>query len=66
MLSAAAVTDPTTSDILISKIHNYAASNQNGSQFLVIFNPSSGEPVDIAAGVNSPAIGSVFSFLAMK
>lgn len=66
MLSAATVTNDATRNYMISQIHNYASSNQNNTQFPAIFNPSTGEPITQAAGVNSPTIGGMFSFLAVK
>ena len=66
MLSAATVTNTATRNYMVSQIYSYASSNQNSSQLAAIFGPSNGEPVSFAAGVNSPTVGSMFSFVALK
>ena len=67
LFSAATVANSTTTrNFMISQIRSYAASNQNNSQFPVIFNPQAGQPVSSSAGINNPSVGGIFSFLALK
>ena len=66
MFAAGTSTDLSTRDLMVSQIQLYASSNQGQSPFPVIYNSESGNPIATNAGVSSPAIGGVFSLLALK
>ncbi|KAL5494579.1 hypothetical protein ACEPAI_40 [Sanghuangporus weigelae] len=67
MFSASTVQNFATREYMINQVHEYAASNQNNTPFSLYYDPSSGI-VDSSpnAGKNSPAIGGVFSLLALN
>ena len=65
MFSAATVFDNSTRNSMVSQVHGYASSNQAQSAFAVNYSPATGLPSATVAGINSPAIGAMFSLLAL-
>ena len=53
LLAAATVTDPSTRNSMISKVHNYVSSSRNSAPFPAMYDPSTGSAMDGAnAGYN--------------
>lgn len=69
MMFAAASMASTSASVqnsLVAQVYNYASQTQNNSILPLIYDPSIGHPTTFSAGSGSPAIGSVFSILALK
>ncbi|THH06834.1 hypothetical protein EW145_g3808 [Phellinidium pouzarii] len=67
MFAASTVTNPTTQSFMVTQLHNYVSANLNNTAFTAAYNPTTGFGVDVSvAGVNSPAVGSMFSLLALN
>ena len=72
MFAAGTVSAVNTRDSIITQLRSYAISGRNNTPIAVVYDPTSASaatdtPNDIAnSGKNSPAVGAMFSLLALK
>lgn len=63
MLSAATVTEDGVQESMVSMLHKYSETDQSGNPLCVSYDPTRGSCLE---GQNSPALGGIFSLLALK